>query len=90
MKIEEGNIVISTDFDKDGEDSTKTTIFPGEGAEEVFKRGLKKEDVKIVDFELNESGIRIAIDTDRDGEPVIIHEAKFGEVMSETLSLFKK
>lgn len=90
VKIEDKALIMNTDFDQDGKESSKLKLFLSEGIQELFDKGIKKEDVKLVDFEFGPSGIKIVVDTDQDGESLMEYEVSFGESFDEAYNSLKK
>lgn len=90
VNVEDKKLTISTDLDQDGKESSRATVFLGEAVQEIFDKGVKKEDVKLVDFELSPMGIKLKLDTDKDGESVFEYELSFGEGVDEALQLIRK
>jgi hypothetical protein len=74
---------VSLDLDEDGKKSFSLKMFNSEAIEELFKRSEPKEGVKIAKFEFRNGGLYIEIDTDRDGEPLLILEANPFEAWDE-------
>lgn len=90
FSVEEKTVTMKTDFDQDGKESSKLTLFMSEAIQELVDKGVKKEDVKIVDFELSPMGIKLVLDTDRDGEALMSYEVSFGEAFGEALGAISK
>jgi len=90
ISVEDKVIVMKTDLDQDGKESSKMKLFMNEAIQEIFAKGVKKEDVKIVDFELSPMGLVLKLDTDKDGQNLLEYSISFGEIFGEALSLVKK
>lgn len=94
LKYEEGSLVVQIDSDKDGKPSYEAIV----PLKEVFEEGMaavnKGEektisvDAKKVDFKFSAEGIEILVDTDQDGEPVLINKIYPGEAFDEISQKF--
>lgn len=90
IKVEDGKMVMKTDMDQDGVPSSVLNLHMSEAIQELIAKGVKKEDVKVVDFELSPLGLKLVLDTDRDGEALMDYSISFGEGFDEALGKFKK
>lgn len=69
MEVVGGTIKADLDLDRDGDPILKAEIFSKEALEEILKRGVAKDGVKVADVDASLSNIEITIDSDKDGEP---------------------
>jgi hypothetical protein len=90
IDVNDGKVDISLDPNKDGENVLNLSMSLSEAFQEIFSRGVKKEDVKLVDFELDVTKLVLKLDTDRDGEKVIDLKIDLSELVDEIKTAFSK
>jgi len=89
--IEDNKVVVASDLDRDGKNSISIKLSLKEGYEEIFAKGIKKEDVKLIDFEMGLNGLKLKLDTDQDGEELLELHADIMEIVDEAgKEIFKK
>ena len=55
-----------------------------------FYKGVKMEEKKVVDFKVEDGKLKILVDTNKDGEPVISLVVDIVEIPDEVVSALKK
>ena len=83
QEFKDSKWVGQVDSDNDGVPALKATVYLNEAIQELLKRGVKKEDVKIVDFEFSGLSLKLKLDTDQDGEELMELEVNLPESFDE-------
>ena len=89
-KIEEKNLVIGIDPNKDGEKVLNLKLNLSEALGEAMARGEAVEGAKLVDVKFEMTKLVLVLDTDKDGERLLEMELDLGEAFDEVQSLLKK
>jgi len=81
--IENGELVLAVDPNKDGQDVVSLKLNLSEAVSEAFARGASVEGVKLVSLGFEGAKLKLAIDTDKDGERLVELVVDLAEVADE-------
>jgi hypothetical protein len=84
VDVKDGALHASVDLNEDGEKLLDLKLYLAEGLEELLKKGAKKEDVKVVDFDFSMQGLKLVLDTDQDGEHLLELNLSIAEALDES------
>ena len=98
IKFENGILEAGLDTNNDGENAVSVKLDTKEGLEEAFARVLKGEstgekitlDGKTIEVEFGVGGVKLKVDTDRDGEPLLVLDISLMESFDEIQSAISK
>lgn len=90
QEFKEEKWIGKVDSDNDGVASVSVELNMNEAVQEAVSRGIKKEDVKIVDFVFTGLEMKLVIDTDQDGEKLIEININSLEAFDEIQKRFQK
>lgn len=82
--IENGELNLSYDKDKDGEPSVSLKVKLNEAIKEAIDRGESVEGARVVDFQMVGSQLVLKLDTDKDGEQVLDLVIDLPEALDES------
>lgn len=81
--IENGELVLSLDTNKDGEPVVTLKLNLSEAVSEAFARGNSVEGVKLVSLGFEGAKLKLALDTDKDGERLVELVVDLSELADE-------
>lgn len=84
VSFEDNKLHMSIDSNQDGEKLVNINVDLGEAIQEIFKRGEKVENAKLVDYEISASKLVLKLDTDKDGEKLLDIEISLKEALDES------
>jgi len=88
--MENGNVVIGFDGDKDGSPSLSLKLNLAEDFKEIFSKGVAVEGVKAASIRAEGTKIILGVDTDKNGVNMLELEINLGEGMEELAQKFVK
>lgn len=81
--VKDGNLEFGIDSNKDGKNVISGKIMLSEAMQEAFSKGTAVAGVKTVDVKFDLTKLKITVDTDRDGEPLLELEVDLAEAFKE-------
>ena len=81
LSVDKGMVVLGVDLNQDGDKSMTLTVSLDEAFEEVFQR---KDQGKLkFSHDIEGTSLVVKLDTDGDGEPVVVLRVKLLELIAE-------
>lgn len=81
--VKDGNLEFGIDSNKDGINVISGKIMLSEAMQEAFSRGTAVEGVKSVSVKFDLTKLKIIVDTDKDGEALLVLEVDLAEAFKE-------